>query len=129
MPQSDTRHRLVYGKPKAERDKLAKAEKAAGNPTSAIEMNIGGTPIKCRRVLNGLVILEFANIPQAEEGEELSQEDAQAAAKAILNLFRSAVVDWPKFEKAVAEAELEMDDLGQMAGDLVEAYTADRPTE
>lgn len=129
MPQSDQRHRLVYGKPKATRLKEAKEQKAAGNPTSSVEMNIGGVVIKCRRVLDGLTVLEFANIPQAEEGEELSQEDAQLAALGILNLFKAAVVDYPKFQTAVRDAELEIEELGQMAGDLVEAYTADRPTE
>lgn len=119
MPQSDTRHRLVYEK---------KAKKA-GNPTSNVEMRIGDKTIKCRPVLDGLTILEFANIPQAEEGEELSAEDAQLAASAILSLFKSAVVNWDQFQKAVRENEIEIEQLGEMAGDLVEAYTADRPTE
>lgn len=119
MPQSDKRHRLVYGKKNGD----------AGNPTSNIELVIGDEKIKCRPVLDGLTILEFANIPQAEEGEELSAEDAQLAAKGIINLFEAAVVDYPKFRAAVRKAGIEIETLGEMAGDLVEAYTAERPTQ
>lgn len=121
MAQSDTRHRLVYGK--------KKADAKAGNPTSNVEMVIGDETIKCRPVLDGLTILEFANIPQAEEGEELSPEEAQEAARGILNLFEAAVVDYGKFKAAIRKAGVEIDELGEMAGDLVEAYTAERPTQ
>lgn len=115
MSTSDKRRKLVYGK------------KKAGNPTAKFDLTIGEEEIKIRPVVDGLTILEFTEIPQAEEGEELSEEDARLASKKLLQFFRRVVVDYDAFSEAVAASGVEIEELGQMAADLVEAYT-ERPT-
>lgn len=114
--RSDQRRKLVYGK------------KKAGNPTSPIDLEIGGVKIPVRPVVDGVTILEFTNIASPEEGVELTEEEGREAAQALLGFFQNVVLDFPAFKDACRDGGVDIEELGRIASDLIEAYT-DRPTQ
>lgn len=105
--------------------------KKAGNKTSSVVLKLGTTKFECRRVIDGISLLNFAQLAGKLESDdpdhEASASESAEAAGAILTLLRKVIIDWPRFEKFVAENDIEVEQLGEYAAGLVEQYT-DRPT-
>jgi hypothetical protein len=105
-----------------------------------VVVDLAGTEIQCRPVLDGLTLMQFTEAVSLVSGLEeqvaaglLSDQEAaqagMAAASSFLVLLRAVVVaeEWPKFENAVKEQGIQLDSLAEIAGWLVEQYS-DRPT-
>lgn len=104
-------------------------------PTVAFDLN-EEKDIRCIPELDGLTLLEFAELAgglDSSDGAELSASDAAKGAGAIKGLLRQAILpeEWPRFEKAVKTpgAVVDLEGLAEIATFLVEAYTEERPTE
>lgn len=110
--------------------------KRAGNKTSSIELVIGTTKFKCHPVIDGITLLEFAQLagglggdPDNPDAEvELDAAQSTEAAGAILDLLRATIVDYPKFKDFVKKHGIEVETLGEYAAELVGLYT-DRPQQ
>lgn len=104
----------------------------AGNPTSSVQFTIGDEAFDCRPVIDGLTLLSFAELAgqltgDDENGEEADTAAAVAGAGALVGLFRDTIIDYDRFAKFVKANSVELEQLGEIAAWLVEAYT-DRPT-
>lgn len=131
---SDKPRRLVYD--------LPTTPAPMGNEHSSVAINIGGTTFPCHPTVDGLTILSFAqlagqsaemqeieelgDLATEEQKQEAAVRSAQSAAK-MVELLQTAIIDYPAFEAFVKKHRLDFDFIGQLAGDLVEAY-ASRPT-
>lgn len=132
MTTSDKPRRLAFELP-------AKKQKTAGNQTSSVELVIGTHKFKCRPQIDGITLLEFAAIAtnlgidaSADENApepEMSTEQSVEAAGAILELLKSTIIDYEAFRKFVKDNSIGVEDLGEYAGELVKAYTDERPTQ
>lgn len=88
-----------------------------------VEFELNDETFRCKRAIQGAVILEFVNKADSESGGE--------AAGALWNLFRDVMSDseYKRFLAYVNQDDLiiGMDTLGEIAAWLVEEYTS-RPT-
>lgn len=105
----------------------------AGNPTSSIEFTLGTETFECKRVIDGLTLLEFAQIAGSltgdiDEDDPESVRAASAGAGALKDLLSDTIIDYSRFEKFVRANSVDLETLGEIAGWLVEAYS-DRPTQ
>lgn len=120
MTNSDQPRRLAFELP----DRI-------GNPTSSVKFTLGEHEFDCRPDLDGITLLEFAQMAgdaADPDGEGMSPEQAAAYSGAILGFLQTCITDYPRFRGVVREYGVSVDTLGTIASELIESYTA-RPTQ
>jgi hypothetical protein len=105
---------------------------ALGNAHSGVSITIGDRVFKCRPVIDGITLLEFGQLAAGavSDGDAENMDPAQAAAysTALIDFLRNTIVDYDSFRAFVRDNSVDIDMLGDIAGKLVEEYTA-RPTQ
>lgn len=86
-----------------------------------VSLRINGTDFPCEDEIDGLTLLGFI--------AALQVENPQALATGLTNFLQVTVVDYPAFEKFVKDNKIDLEQLTEIAGSLVEVYTGERPTQ
>lgn len=125
-PTADQPRILSYKLPNKGKNKKGRV------PSVAIV--ISGTRFPCRPVLDGISLLEFAQVITSAadlvEGDDDAAESAEgiAAIGALLDMLKICIIDFPKFKAFVRENGLDIEFITTIATDLLGEYTG-RPTE
>ena len=110
--------------------KLPKPKK--GTAPRSVAVVIGGTRFRCRPSMDGISFLEFAGALSAlnidEDDDDADTGKSIAAAGQLLEILRTAIIDYDKFREFVKEHGLDVEFITTIATDLIEQYT-DTPTE
>lgn len=110
-------------------------------PKDNVIIDLEGVEITCRPGMDGLTLMEFservsgvATMDEDLAAGIITEEEASrlgmVGATAFIKLLKAVILEseWPKFEAAVKDQEIALEQLTEIASWLIEVYS-NRPTE